>query len=82
MGCGLLIFLLFDEGLDFFAFVDVFDDGFVAFVFVVEDFGVLEVFDQAGESLEAGVGQYTDLNDSLSTLSLLNLIHLLLWNLS
>ncbi len=51
MGCGLLIFLLFDEGLDFFAFVDVFDDGFVAFVFVVEDFGVLEVFNQAGESL-------------------------------
>jgi hypothetical protein len=42
---------LFDQGLDFFAFAYVFDDGFVAFVFVVEDFRVLEVFDEAGEAL-------------------------------
>ncbi len=72
--------LLLDQRLDSFAFVDVLDDRFVSFVLVVEDFGVLEVLDQARKTLQSCVGQHANLNFTNGTLSLLNFIHLLLWN--
>lgn len=77
---GLLIFLLLDKRVYLFAFSDIFDDGLVALVLMVEHFGVLEMFDQARQSLEPGIGENTDLNRDGITLSLLNLIHFLLWN--
>jgi hypothetical protein len=60
--------LLLDQRLDSFTFVNVLDDGFVSFIFVVEDFGVLEVLDQARKSLQSGVCQHANLNSNLKYL--------------
>ena len=54
------------------------DDGPVLFILGVEHFGVLKMVNQAIESLQPGIGQYTNLHKPKVTFSLLNLPHLLL----
>lgn len=53
------ILLFLDEVVDL--LVQFFYDGLVFLLLVVEDFGVLEVFDQAVDSLKSCVGQVANL---------------------
>ena len=51
------------------------DDRPVFLVLLVENLGVLEMLDQAGQPLQAGVGQVADLNQKRGTFSLRYLSH-------
>ena len=51
----------------------------VFFVLLVQDLRVLEVVDEAVESLQSGVGEVTNLGQQGGTFSLRNLAHFLSW---
>lgn len=57
------------------------NDRMVFFLFVGENFGILEVFDETIEALQTGIGELAYLLIKCLTFSLLNLPHLLQWKL-
>lgn len=71
-----VVLLALDEVLDL---AELADDGPVLFVLLVENLRVLEVVDEAVESLQPRVRQVADLPTTPVTFSLRNLAHLLPW---
>lgn len=58
------------------------DDGAVLLVLLVEDLGVLEMLNEAGQSLQASIGQVANLYSKRNTFSLRYLSHFWPWNSS
>jgi len=77
----LLALLLLDEAFNFFTLLNILDNWLIPLIFVIQNFWILEMLNQAGKALKSGICKNTNLKiKKLFTLSLLNLSHFLLWN--